>query len=373
MLPEGLIGNRSGLRDPFTSDFGEGDPLARGFSLKPYIDDAQRANISNGGDVRLFNELSGGLSSYINRDRAEGTLFARLTYRTPETGQGKSRLLLNELGKGSLDIVRNRVFLDVSTFANAVTRDEAQGVVIDPQNANGNLSQIYYAAVQPRVQREIGDVAIATARYQVAYTALQNRIGGSTSGGGSGIPGGGGSSNFGQSDLFLRPLSNTLSQTVEATIANQPRDGRFSAKFTSRLVGQSQERLQQHFRNRDFDLESTYALTRPVAIVGKIGYEDYRNSEEAIKTVIEYLKVGSLINNPLISYSLDGNPATNPALFISPFTGQPVNLGSGLQLAGSPTCFIRSRDQIAICSNRYSRRNSCRRRCPTAVAPIPIW
>lgn len=295
VLPGGLIGNRSGLRDPFASDFGEGDPLARGFSLKPYIDDAQRANISNGGDVRLFNELSGGLSSSINRDRAEGTLLARLTFRQPETGQGKSRLLLNELGKGSLDLVRNRVFLDVSTYADVITRDSAQGVAIDPQNTNGNLTQVYYVALQPRVQREIGDVAILTARYQASYTAIDGRIGGGTSGGGGGVPGsrGGGSGGGGQyaeNNLFLRPLSNTVGQTGEVTLSNQPRDGRFFVKLTGRVVDQSQERLRQDFRNYVGNVDVTYALTRVTALVGLVGYEDYKNSERAIQLTREYLR-----------------------------------------------------------------------------------
>ncbi len=304
--------DRSGrTRDPFQTDFGGVDPLARGAGFKPFIEVAERASISR--NFRLFGELTAGASAFINRDRAQGTAYVRVTYREPEIGRGGNQFTVNGLGRGTFDVVPSRLFLDLSAYAAATPRDVARGVTIDPQNQTGNLSQIYYLSAQPRFQREIGDLAIFTANYRAAYTGVSNRFGGGR---------GGGTSNGGNSatGLRLQPLSDTFSQSAEASLSNQPRDGRFVIKLTGRVSGEEQKRLEQRFRTRVGNADITYVLTRPIALLGNVGYEDYRSSQQSVLRSLIYVTdippalvpTASLINDP--------------TLFISSFFHSPVFL-----------------------------------------------
>lgn len=282
-----------GSRDPLSRDPLSTDPVARAESLNLYVEGALREDVGDGG-ARLFGDLSPGLDAFINRDRAEGTLVLRLTERVPIYGRdSRNQILVNGLGRGQYNLVRNRLFLDFSTYADVVARDYAQGIAINQANFNRNLTQVYYVGAGPRLQRELGTLALLNARYNASYTAIDNRLSGGSglsNGPGTGAANGGGTGlGSGGTGLSLQPYSNSFSQTGEVSLSNQPRDGRLIVKLTGRVTGQEQERLKQTFRSHVGDAELTYAISRPVSLVGSVGYEDYRSSQQAIKTQPFYL------------------------------------------------------------------------------------
>ena len=277
---------RASAGNPFQTDFDGADPLARGAGFQPYVEASIRNNITDRGNYRLYVDHAIGVAAFINRDRAEGTAFVRLNYQQPIVGGGQGRLLTNGLVRGTLDAVRNRLFLDVSGYANVSVRDAAFGTTIDPTVSNGNLTQVYYGSIQPRFQREIGTFAIVTGRYQAAQTLIDNKVGG---GGGSTAGGGGGGQGGQGTFLALRPYSDSFSQTVEGTIANQPHDGRVSIKLTGRHVDQEQKRLDDRFRSTVGNADVRFALTRVVSLVGSVGYEDYKSARQDIKRGLLFL------------------------------------------------------------------------------------
>lgn len=263
------------------------DPLTRTKGFTPYVELAERVDIGDNTDVRLFTEFTGGFDAFINRDRAEGTISLRLTDRLPVVGRDRNQLLVSGLGRGQYDLVRNRLFLDVSTYADVVATDYARGVAINQSALNRNLTQIYFFSGGPRLARDIGTLAHLDARYLPSYTIVDTRL--ST---GSGLTNGQPGSGQGAANgtgLTLQPLSNSFSQTGELSLSNQPRDGRFIVKLTGRIVAQEQSRLRQDFRSHVANLDLTYAITRPVSLVGTIGYEDYRSIEQQTKLTTTYL------------------------------------------------------------------------------------
>lgn len=308
----GLSQSLSGFGAPGTRDPLAPDPLARGEGFEPYIEGALRENLGEGSS-RLFAELSPGLSAFINRDRAQGTLILRLTERAPVYGRNsRNQLLVEGVGRGQYDLVRNRLFFDLSTYADVVARDYAQGLAIRQADFNRNLTQVYYVGAGPRLQRDIGTLALLNARYNAAYTAIDNHLsGGSGLSGGvgaGGASGGGTGSGAGGTGLSLQPYSNSFSQTGEVSLSNQPRDGRFIVRLTGRVTGQEQERLKQTFRSHIGTSDLTYALSRPVSLLGSVGYEDYRSSQEAIKTQPLYLTSPfSVTTDPRRAYFLPGS------------------------------------------------------------------
>lgn len=287
-LSQSLSGyGATGSRNPLPGDPRSTNPAARAEGIDLYVEGALREDIGEGGS-RLFGDLTPGLDAFINRDRAEGTLVLRLTERAPIYGRDSSnQILLNGLGRGQYDLVRNRLFLDFSTYADVVARDYAQGIAINQANFNRNLTQVYYVGGGPRLQREIGTLAVLNARYNASYTAIDNRQSGGSglsNGPGAGNANGGGTGvGSGGTGLSLQPYSNSFSQTGEVSLSNQPRDGRLIVKLTGRVTGQEQERLKQTFRSHVGDADLTYALSRPVSLVGSVGYEDYRSSQQAIQ------------------------------------------------------------------------------------------
>jgi len=304
--------------NPFLTDFDGQDPLARGAGLTPYLEFAERANISN--NFRLLGELTAGGSAFIARDRAQGTAYGRFTYRQTELGRSTSRFTANGLARGTFDVIRNRGFLDLSAFASATPTDSARGITIDPQNQNGNLTQVYLISATPRVRREIGTFAIGELSYKATYISISNRLGG----GGGGTSGGGtGSSGNNSGGLELRPLSDTFTQTVEGSLANQPRDGRLSVKLSLRGSEEMQKRLDQRFRSGFATFDATYALTRPLALVGSVSYQDYSNTEQAIKRAPAYVTVPSPGTFPTIAFLGDENPK-NPTPYYSSLYRGPV-------------------------------------------------
>ena len=316
-IPRADNANTTGrASSPFLTDFGGKDPLARGAGFEPYVELTERANVT--GDFRLFGELTAGASAFINRDRAQGTAYGRFTYRQTELGRSTSRFTANGLARGTFDVIRNRGFLDLSAFASATPTDSARGITIDPQNQNGNLTQVYLISATPRVRREIGTFAIGELSYKATYISISNRLGG----GGGGTSGGGtGSSGNNAGGLELRPLSDTFTQTVEGSLANQPRDGRLSVKLSLRGSEETQKRLDQRFRSGFATFDATYALTRPLALVGSAGYQDYTNTEQAILRAPIYVTVlnGALL--PPLAFVGDTNPKALTPYYSSLYRG----------------------------------------------------
>ncbi len=333
------------------------DPLARGSGLSAYVAADERASISN--STSLYGELSVGGTAFLNRDRAEASGTGAVTLRQPEVsgrGAGKTRFLVTGLGRGAVDLIRNQLVLDLSAYADVLSRDQSNGTTINPQDQIGNLSQIYLISAQPRYRHEIGTVALFDASYRASYvsvTGINGAGNGTTSNGGAGI----GGSN---STPSLQPLSNTFTQAGEASISNQPGDGRFIIKLSGNVSGEAEKRLEQRFRSRGGSLDITYAVTRPIALLGNVGYEDYKSSEQAIlRAPIFVTRVGGVavptavlgdpnlftstffqkpvLVAPANTYPTATSPAlflgqgftstrqlTDPTLFVNPFSGQPL-------------------------------------------------
>ena len=264
------------------NDFAELDPLGKGAGFNPYADLALRTTFNDGSNQTLFAEFAAGVNAFINRDRAQGTASFRFTYREPLTGRSRSRFFTDGIGRGTVDLARNHLFLDLSAYATVSNRTLGRGFAFNPQDSNGNLSQVYFVSASPRFQHEIGTLAIVNANYRASYTGIDNNIGGGGGlGGSSGATSGGG--------LNLRPLSDTFSQSETVSLSNQPRDGRFSVSLTGQANNEDQKRLDQNFRSYKGTLDLSYAVSRPVALVGSAGYEDYKSKEDQLLPGPRYL------------------------------------------------------------------------------------
>ena len=365
------IGQRGGA--PLANDFAQLDPLGKGAGFDPYVDFGLRSTFNDSGRFNLYAEFSGGASAFINRDRVQGSGSFRSTYRVPVAGRGRARFFTDGTGRATLDLARNRLFLDLGAYASVSNRTLGRGFAFNPQDSEGNLSQIYYGSVSPRFQREIGTLAIFNANYKAAYTSVDNNIGG-----GGGLSGGTGTSTSGGRGLTLQPLSNTFAQSGAISLSNQPRDGRFAVSLTGQARDEGQKRLDQNFRSYTGTLELRYQVTRPISLVGSAGYEDYRSTQSALRLGVRYLAgvplltqdrtdpnivnsfgipdapvtllgfyrqqgAASGVFTPLPAgpnYVLNGSPFTNdlasPALGIAPHVVYIPGLGSFLQTSPVP-------------------------------------
>ncbi len=333
-LAAGARGGGLGGTDTFgvhSSPLGS-DPLARGAGFNLYAEAGERAYLTS--YTALYGDVSAGGEGFLNRDRVEASGTARITVRQPETGNRTStQFLATGLARGAFDLVRNRVVLDLSAYADVLPTNQAAGTTINPQDQTGNLSQVFLISAQPRFRREIGTIAVANASYRASYVSVSGINGagaGTTSNGGSL---GGTGTNTGPT---LQPLSNTFTQAGEASITNQPRDGRFKITLSGNLSEQEQARLDQRFRSVGGSFDLTYALTRVLGLVGNVGYSDYRSSQRAIAFSTSYLS-GPL---PASRLTTDRN---NPNLLLRtvyPYAAEPVALYGAVGFGPNPSQFF---------------------------------
>lgn len=328
------------------------DPLARGSGLSAFVEAAERATIDN--RVGLYGELGLGGSGFINRDREEASFTGHVTLRQPEFGQRGSgtRFLVTGLGRGAFDLVRNRLVLDLSAYADVTSRDQARGTTINPLDQNGNQAQIFLVSAQPRFRQEIGQAAIFNASYRASYvsvTGINGSGAGTTSGGG--LAGGLGGGVNGPS---FQPLSDTFTQAVNGSISNQPRDGRFIVTLSGNLSEEQQKRLEQRFRSQGGTLDLTYAITRPVALLGSVGYADYKSTEQAISRGLYYLAAPFAVTqdpvadrSKLLFTSFPGQQPSNVALGGIPYYTTRGNPGSITLLGPGPNFLLNTSPQLS--------------------------
>ena len=330
------------------------DPLARGSGLSANVEASERGTFSN--TTGLYGDLSLGGTGFLNRDRAEASGTARVTLRQPEIGQrGRTRFLVTGLGRGAFDLVRNRLVLDLTAYADVTSRDQARGTTIDPINQNGNQAQIFLLSAQPRFRKDLGEVAILNANYRASYVSVTGINGsgiGTTSGGGLiGGSGGVGGANNGPT---FQPLSDTFTQAGNVSISNQPRDGRFIVTLSGNISQEQQKRLEQRFRSQGGTLDLTYAITRPVALLGSVGYQDYKSTEQAISRGFYYLAAPFAVTQDpfgdrakLLFTSFPGQPPGNIALGGFPYYATRGNPGVHLPFAPGPNFLLNTSSQLS--------------------------
>ena len=322
----------------------------RPYGLDPYVEVRQSFDLDSigGNDFRSFTNLTAGLSGFINRERVQGSLAYRGTYRFPLSGGGSDRFNNSLVARGTAELVRNTVFVDGSAYAALQTRDFGQGVVFDPdQETGGNLSQTTAFTIAPRFRRQLGDVAIVSARYQLSYVNVDDSVGGGR-GGGSGFGGGGGG--FGGGGFGggrggqLSSFSDSVGQTIDVSISNVPR-GRVQVTLSGRSSGEDQDRLEQRYRNRSANLDLAYAVNRQLRLLANAGYSEYDSTQQSVLQVPRFLT---------FPFDVTTDPA-DPDLFLVNFTDPPSAIifpaGTTFFVQGQPTQLIALPDQQSFLVN----------------------
>ena len=255
------------------------------------------------GDFRTFTILSGGVNAFVQRERVRGTLAYQGNLRVTESGNGNTRFDNNLIASGEAEVLRDTLFVEGRAFASLLAGDQARGVPLIPEEEDENLRQVYVLTPGARLQRQIGEFVQVNAR--ASYTVV--RTNDDSTGGGSG--GAGGAGRFGA-------YGDSTGYQASGSIAGIPR-GRLSWSINGSMVNSDQELLEQQYRSRSGTLELGYAARRDLQILGKVGYEEYSSTRQAILQGPRYL---------IAPFDFTPDPA-NPNLFFIPGTDPPQSVG----------------------------------------------
>lgn len=283
----------------------------RPYGLAPYIEVRQSFDLDSiGDDFRSYTNITAGLNGFIDRERIQGSIGYRGTYRFPVSGGGSDRFSNTLFARVTAELLPRTVFVDASAYAALQTVDFRRGVIFDPdeQTSNGNLAQTTAFTISPRFRRELGDYAVLSGRYRLSYVNVDDTIGGSAPGFGGGSSGG----NTPQSASF----SDSVGQTFELTLANQPK-GRLLASITALSTGEDQDQLEQRYRNQSLTLDLTYAVNRQFRLLANAGYSEYDSTQQAVLRAPIYLT--SEPSSPSFPFFPFVTSLDDPLLFVNSF------------------------------------------------------
>ncbi|MDT7934701.1 MAG: hypothetical protein RQ833_08865 [Sphingomonadaceae bacterium] len=293
-----------------------GRQLIPSLKLNGYVDTRLTADVSRVGTTfPLYAQVQIGGSGAINRRDLQASATAFLDYLTPISGRGATdRFSVNGILRLRAEPIRKTLSIDASAYAGLLNQTYGSGFTVDQSQISPDLAQIYVLSVQPTVFHDFADRYRATASYRVSYTAIDRSLAGT----GAGFGGGGGLGNTPGAFGGIAPLSNSLSQTISGSLGTVPNRGRMSLVFSGDYTFEDQERLEQRFRSYRGQADLSYRFGRRLALLGLVSYENYDNSQQAIRYATSFLTASPVNGSIPVTTDLTRND-----LLIANIPGQP--------------------------------------------------
>jgi len=248
-----------------------GSQRQRSFSINPYIEIQQvlAADLSSGGETLTYSGVAVGLDSSLQTRSAEAQLNVRYERRFFYDDDFGDEDIVSGVARGSVQVVPNLLSVDAGGIASR-TRVDLRGVA--PGNTVGsidNITQVYSVFGGPSLSTQVAGVDL-NASYRIGYTAIDSQ---------DDIP-----LPVGQPSLDI--FDDSVSQSAEVSAGQQPGRLPFGWSVGAGYDREDTSQLDQRLESKYVRADVTVPVTRTLAAVGGIGYEDVEVSErDAVRDV----------------------------------------------------------------------------------------
>ncbi|MDO9487134.1 MAG: hypothetical protein Q7J32_02085 [Sphingomonadaceae bacterium] len=217
---------------------------------------------------RSWNEIAAGLQSSVDTDRLDFDLLYRYGQRIPISGETIDDSRHSGSGLLRSELVRDLLYLDAQGAATMLNTSVAGQ--IDPDGDDPREQQTFSASLQPALRRQFGQLLL-NLRYSYGIFEVDGRSAPLR----AGRP-------YDPNQSFTAGASDTRNQSASLSLGNVGR----SDRLRWRLVGEYQrdaiEQLDQRYTSKRVTADGEYALTRTVALIGNVGYEDILDRQDGV-------------------------------------------------------------------------------------------
>lgn len=232
--------------------------------VSPYIEAAQvlTADLKDGGEVLTYTQLSAGVDASVRDRRTEVQISYRFDYRL---GLGKNtddETVHTGLARANLTLLPNFLNFEAGAFASR-SRVDVRGGAPAPLIGNpDNISQIYSAYAGPTLSTNVGELEVG-ALYRIGYTKAESSSG-------LRLPGG---------QPLLDAYDDATAHLVTGNVGMRPGVLPFGWTVSAGYEREDAGQLDQRFESKYLRYDVTMPLSRTLALVGGIGYEDIEVSQ----------------------------------------------------------------------------------------------
>ncbi|MDZ7588320.1 MAG: hypothetical protein U5J78_03910 [Parasphingorhabdus sp.] len=271
----------------------------RKVDVAPYLEVQQvaLADLKNGSDVLTYSTVAAGIDASISSRQAEAQVNLRYEHRFFYSDGLQDDDLVSGIARANVQLVPNLLSIEGGALG---ARSRIDGRGASPSNlvgAQDNVTQVYSAYAGPTLATNVGELSV-NAGYRIGYTKVENRDVAS-------LPTG---------QAPLNTFDDSVSQSASASIGMQPGTLPFGWSVGAGWEREDGSELDQRFEGKHARADVTVPVTRTVALVGGVGYEDIEISErDALRDVNGVPVVGNdgrLVTDPasprLLAYDQDG-------------------------------------------------------------------
>lgn len=266
--------------------------------VTPYIEAAQvlSADLKGGDEVLTYSTVAAGVDATFEGGRTTGQVSYRYERRFGWGDSLDNGDIHSGLARVSHELVRNTLTLEAGAIATR-SRSDIRGAApsLDVGNVD-NVTQVYSIFAGPSLEKNINGLDV-TASYRLGYTMAEAN---------DFVPSAG--------QPRLDSFDDSVAHVASASVGMAPDKLPFGWKVSGVYEREDAGQLDQKFESKGVRGEVIVPITRSVALLGGVGYENVQASERA--PVLDaagnptFDSKGRFITNSasprLISYDFDG-------------------------------------------------------------------
>lgn len=241
---------------------GRKEPKRPRVTIQPYVEAQQivTTRLKGNDDSSVYTQIGAGVNAGIATRRAEGQLGLRYGYRFGWGNEG-DQSDLSGIGRVRYDLVPRSVTLEaggIATRGRTSTGFTAPGVDLGDLT---NSSSVYSIYAGPSVSTRVGPLT-AAGSYRFGYTRVDNDTPSILSGY-SGLGG----------------YNDSTNHSLSASLGMQPGQLPFGWSVSGGYDREDVDQLDQRYESKYARVDLTYPVSRTLALVGGVGYEDIEISQ----------------------------------------------------------------------------------------------
>lgn len=247
-------------KEPSGSGDDAGGGGERRVVVQPYIEAAQviTSELSPGSDTVTYSRLAAGVDTALNGRNTAGALSLRYERRFGWSDDAPDGDEISGIARVSASIVPNTLTIEAGGLATRTKVEGNGGSVLSPFYGSGQTSDLYSVYAGPSLQTNAGDVAIQ-AHYRIGYSKMEGPDSIITGSGGDPV------------DVF----DSSTVHVASVQLGTKPGDvlpvglGVGAGWYREDISNLDQRVDDKHVRG-----DVTLPVSRTVALVGGVGYED---------------------------------------------------------------------------------------------------
>ena len=236
--------------------------------ILPYVEvdqilDTRLSGDSFGPDTVTYTSLAAGVDATVRTRRVEAGVSFRYEHQFAETHAAGDTNRYDGLARLNLHIVPGLLDFEAGGIATR-TRYDIRGAAPAPNVGNPrNITQVYSGYLGPSLAHRFGEFDV-TAAYRFGYTKVDDKADRGLAPGETG---------FGSYD-------HSTNQSATASIGMRPGDLPFGWTISGAWSSEHVAQLDGRFHDRLIRLDLTLPVAPTLALIGGVGYEDLKSSED---------------------------------------------------------------------------------------------